>query len=257
MENDGSHPRRILRRALHLQGGYSASPSDRLITYARQEGKGRFAPYGIWAMRPDGTRPRRLLGPFRWGGEQVSLGAPVWAPDGRRFAFSARFEDSFREAIFVADADGTNVRMLVPPTDDYVGYPAWSSLGTIAFFRDGWIRTIKANGSSPRRLVRQTYDGYSWSPEGRRLVYIDSEGSGIRLSIVDAEGHNRRSLLIGGSHLDEPLWAPTGEDIAFADAREDGRREIYVIRADGTKLRRLTNNRQSEEGLFWIREQTG
>jgi Tol biopolymer transport system component len=50
------------------------------------------------------------------------------------------------------------------------------------------------------------------------------------------------------------MWAPAGDDIALTDAREDGRREIYMIRADGTNLRRLTNNRQSEWGLFWIRE---
>jgi TolB protein len=48
----------------------------------------------------------------------------------------------------------------------------------------------------------------------------------------------------------EPAWSHDGAKIALTSDR-DGNLEIYVMKADGTGLTRLTNKRATDEGPAW------
>jgi Tol biopolymer transport system component len=48
----------------------------------------------------------------------------------------------------------------------------------------------------------------------------------------------------------EPAWSPDGTQIAFASTRHKGS-EIYVMRADGRRVKRLTNDKANNEGPAW------
>jgi Tol biopolymer transport system component len=48
----------------------------------------------------------------------------------------------------------------------------------------------------------------------------------------------------------QPAWSPDGATIAFA-SRRDGRSHIYVMRADGTDVRRLTSGSEDDSRPAW------
>ena len=53
--------------------------------------------------------------------------------------------------------------------------------------------------------------------------------------------------VINNSH---PSWSPDGKQIVFHSDR-DGNQEIYLMNADGSNIRRLTNNPSIDRGPFW------
>jgi Tol biopolymer transport system component len=99
-------------------------------------------------------------------------GGPEIAPDGRRVAFSV--EQGGRTALYVMDADGTNVRVV---TDAFAlrGTPAWTT--------DGKSLTSAVIVNGTPQLFRISLDGTSvplvqdyavdpvWSPRGDFVVY--------------------------------------------------------------------------------------
>ncbi|HIM10230.1 TPA: hypothetical protein EYM26_05435, partial [Candidatus Poribacteria bacterium] len=48
----------------------------------------------------------------------------------------------------------------------------------------------------------------------------------------------------------DPTWAPSGNRIAFSSKR-DGNFEIYVMKADGTDVTRLTNHNAEDYYPSW------
>jgi len=60
---------------------------------------------------------------------------------------------------------------------------------------------------------------------------------------MNADGSGQRRLVESGV---QPLWSPDGQWIAFTTAR-DGNREVYVVAADGSEQRNLSQNPLGDE----------
>ncbi|MBW2164273.1 MAG: PD40 domain-containing protein, partial [Deltaproteobacteria bacterium] len=73
-----------------------------------------------------------------------------------------------------------------------------------------------------------------WSPNGRRLVYINAHCSGDcgrmiqELWIADQEGGWARQLLLTNSFCQQPAWSPDGRQVAFSSDKS-GNFDIWVI----------------------------
>ncbi len=89
------------------------------------------------------------------------------------------------------------------------------------------------------------------SPDGKKLVFqSDRVGSKFKLWIADIDGSNARLFLDDKEDVVAPAFSPDGTKIAFA-GHIDGETDIFVINADGTGKRRLTDWRGSDGHPTW------
>jgi TolB protein len=154
------------------------------------------------------------------------------------------------------NADGSGYRLLRPrDTGREVDRdPSWSPDGRrIAFVREtvqsggnpGQIYVMNADGGSRRRLTRGTTDSEpAWSPDGRYIAF-ERDGSIWRMR---ADGKRKRVLLHWSRTIefDYPTRSPSGREIAVVGTTptkgpEAYHTDIYIARADGSHLRRVTH----------------
>lgn len=120
---------------------------------------------------------------------------------------------------------------------------AWSPDHTKLAFEAGAeygenIFVWNRNSGRVRRITAQTgrETHPSWSPDGRRLVYVHEPDSGAAdLFVVQADGSGRRRLTADAASQYATEWSPDGSRIAYASSRG-----LFVIRPDGSRRIRLT-----------------
>ncbi len=100
--------------------------------------------------------------------------------------------------------------------------------------------------------------GSSGPPPPSTLLFVSSRDGDYAIFGLSAGGDEHRltkekgdpSSPAGLFFETEPAWSPDGTRIAFV-SRRDGRSHIYVMRADGTGARRLTDSADGDEGPTW------
>jgi TolB protein len=169
------------------------------------------------------------------------------SPDGKRIAYRHERNGGYPE-IWVMNADGTGQHRLIRDG----GFPTWSPDGSmIAYAPPGGpsamsrIAIMNADGSGKRRLPHTDGGEYpSWSPDGKRIAFNSNLSGGPLMYIVDVDG----SRVVDLSRVGEGgqvAWSPDGRSILFASHRDhpDNYRDIYVMRPDGSGVKRLTRAR--------------
>jgi Tol biopolymer transport system component len=211
-----------------LDGNPSWSPDGKqIVFYSERDGNSE-----IYVMSADGEHQMRLTR------HPASDGYPNFSPDGKQIVFDSDRDGNFE--IYVMDADGGNPKRLTShPARDVSA--SWSLDGRkIAFMSDRngefevWV--MNADGSSPAGV---TYFGSNWfprwSPDGQKLAYH----VGRDIHVLDVGEAKFRRLTIDPNNGMYPSWSPDGRQIAFMSWRA-GPNEIFVMNADGSGQRRLT-----------------
>jgi TolB protein len=81
-----------------------------------------------------------------------------------------------------------------------------------------------------------------WSPDGTSIVYDGDRG--LRIQSVDGKSFYNLTDDVKDTN---PVWSPSGEQIAFTHRQHD-HWEIYVVDADGSNLTRLTDTPSKPNG---------
>jgi Tol biopolymer transport system component len=179
--------------------------------------------------------------------------------------------------LFVSNADGSGERRLLPGSNGMDYDASFSPDGKWIVFtseRDSQgsgqadIWRVRPDGTGLERLTTESSmeDAGVLSPDGRTLAYVSTQGGArtTNIWVMDVATKRARNLT-GGPGKEPPLtmnghfrpsWSPDGQWIAFTSDRgekwigaEQGAgaghshpTSLYVMRADGTGLRRLTTS---------------
>lgn len=179
-------------------------------------------------------------------------------------AFAARHSgEAFQ--IYVVEADGTGLRVLVQGEGEDHLNPLWSPDGAKLVFEvfptdsefshDLWV--VNADGTDRTQLTQAGAEDCcaSWSPDGQWLAYVSYQDftQGLfdsTLYAVRADGSKVIQLTDGKALDAEPSWSPKGNQIAFSSDRT-GSSEIYVMDSDGSKVQRLTHDGRGNRSPIW------
>jgi Tol biopolymer transport system component len=164
------------------------------------------------------------------------------------------------------NADGSDQRRLTRDSGDFAGgdgTPRWSPDGRrIAFVRVGrvgkepaahYVYVMNADGSGTRRLARMAQVDYSlpsWSPAGKKIVFVSERDGNPEVYVVNAVGSGQRNLTRHHGYDSDPAWSPDGRKVAFVTKR-DGNFEVYVMNADGSGQQNLTRNPAPDRSPVW------
>ena len=197
------------------------------------------------------------------------LGAAI-SPDGKRLIYAMRGRDT--SSLWLANSDGSNSQMV--ETDNRMGYYGmfqWSPDGRyIAYMGHGGLVIAEANGNDLfTRLVGTDFvpafgfgqGKFEWSPDGKYLVVVvqsqpdtdtpsEFRFTGADILILDVATGKTRRLVEGPLGNIDPAWSPDGKQVLFVSNRS-GSAQIWLVNADGTGLRQLTNSKQPVRWPFW------
>jgi Tol biopolymer transport system component len=243
------------------------SPTPRSSWLAFETRRGQLGDYEIFAIAPDGSGLTDVT--QSWADDL----APVWSADGRWIAFVSLRDtltgkwDLEKGSIYITEFDLVrgvslgNVRRVTDSTASD-GWPTWSPDGKrIAFHskRNGnWdIWVINIDGTGLARLTQHAApDRYpSWSPDGQQIAFTSKRSGNEDIWVLDVDAAlagTGDSQAVNLSQSPSPdrysMWSPDGRQLAFNTMR-DGDYEAYIMGADGSNPRNVSNSPDTTEGL--------
>jgi Tol biopolymer transport system component len=212
------------------------SPDGKTIAFSSN----RTARYQVYLMRDDGGNQRRLTH------DVAEEYTPTWSPDSKQVAITSNRGGSFE--IWIYNVDGSNPRQV---TRSGGHFATWSPDGQwIAYSAsDGSIRVIHPDGTSERTLY-SPINGRASGWLGKRLLVNYAQGDSTDIYAINIDTKDEERLTINALKNQMGGGTPDGRFVVFNSTR-NGDDEIYVMNADGSNLRRLTNSLRNDYMPSW------
>ncbi len=238
-------------------------------------------PYDLEVTDVETGRTRQLT-------HGLAVSAPHWSPDGTKLLFAAGERSNEPsptfvkgpDAVYTMNPDGTDLRKLTDGT-----LPIWSPDDRIAFIRLGTASIARTSNDAttefgPTSFYVMNADGTGlekvyeapgdvlirdaeWSPDGTRIAAEATFQGSVDIFVVDMGLRTAIQLTDDPTQDTSPTWSPDGTTIAFQTGRwgdetsqygEAGHSEIAVMNADGSGIRRLTNDCVDDYDPTWLRD---
>lgn len=172
--------------------------------------------------------------------------------------------------IFIADADGSHARPFLPHAE-LDSNASFSPDGKWVLFTsrragNSDIYRGHPDGGGLEALVASPAfdDQAALSPDGRTLAFVSSRSGQADIWLLDLASKALRNLTNNAAGDFRPSWSPDGQWLAFSSDRDSENprspkgdftirhsTEIYVVKADGSQLRRITQNQQYGGSPTW------
>jgi TolB protein len=241
MNADGTGFRRLTTDDTKQHFYPSLAPDGKSVLYSGFFEKNNFEIYELTIA--DGT-VKRLTNSF-----PIET-APEVSPDGNYITYAYENPATQRFQIIYANRDGSDINN-VPGVSGWD--PTWSPDGSQILFasdKRGPVQLFKVNLNGKGLQVITNLPAIrgrsDWSADGASIVTYSGPAWNRELYIMNADGTNSHQLTPSGGNSQGPSFSPDGKWVAFTayfdNYGDDNGCEIYIIRIDGTDMRRLTNN---------------
>ncbi|MBX3015316.1 MAG: TolB family protein [Caldilineaceae bacterium] len=117
-----------------------------------------------------------------------------------------------------------------------------------------WIINL-ANGNR-RQLTTLNQIAYDpvWSPLGNQIAFISPEPGNDELFVINVDGSGLTQLTHNDWEWDKyPSWSPDGRQLVFWSNRDTQRKQIWIMNADGSNVRNLSNNEFNDWEPIWVK----
>jgi TolB protein len=186
------------------------------------------------------------------------LNAPEISPDGKTIAFTRYFNDPDKPSTWLMDRNGANLRQVsaVAAWD-----PTWSPDGGQILFASyindlSQLFIINLDGTGLRQVsdLPDLRGRSDWSPQNLIVTYSGKPWK-RELFTMKVDGSALRQISPSDGNSQGPSFSPDGQWVVFTsyfDHYGDVHGcEIYIMRVDGSDLRRLTDNNYCDYQARW------
>ncbi len=161
-----------------------------------------------------------------------SIETALWSNDGKKIAYSATGQSESENGLWITNENRTENKRL---TNNGI-LIAWSPDDSKLFYVDenSGLYSIKIDGTDEVQLSTsfvRNEDGFSFSPDGKNLIFSTVNANGVTIFLADSTGKNVKALQeFPGYFIFKPSWSPKGDKIAFTQDED-----LYTINPDGSE----------------------
>jgi Tol biopolymer transport system component len=209
---------------------------------------------------------------------------PQWSPDGKRIIFGVGDFNAFFNGfhglflkpqdrteggaqIAMINADGSEFRELTRGPNNN-GFPSMAPDGRRFVYRtfgpEGQGLRIMDTATGEVTRIGAGYDNFPlWSPRGDLIIFSRQDAGDYEIYSIKPDGTGLKRLTRARGNDAHMAWSPDGEHILFASSRMGFKDEmtytdapqpygeIFMMRADGSDVRQLTDNQWEEGTPAW------